>query len=105
MPRRMDESLMPPSYLIDPIKDKVVVYKDAAPEQHGVIIIPETVRDREIILTGRVAAVGPDVTSLSPGDYVCFGQYAGTQVKIDDETYHVMLEKDIHVVLRERKKE
>ena len=49
--------------------------------------------------SGIVAAVGPEVSNVKPGDKVLFGKYSGTEVKIDGEELLVMREDDIMAVI------
>jgi chaperonin GroES len=77
-----------------------MIRKDDAPEKHGVIWIPPTVRAEQPVLSGTVVACGPDARLVSPEDYVVFSQYAGSNIRVDGNTYVVMKEEDIHVVIR-----
>jgi chaperonin GroES len=94
------ESGMPEGRLIMPLFNKVMIRKDEAPEKAGVIWIPPTVRADQPVLSGTVIATGPDSRYLSPGDYVVFSQYAGSNVKVDGINYVVMKEEDVHVIIR-----
>lgn len=94
------EHMMPVGRIICPLFDKVMIKRDEAPEKHGVIWIPPTVRAEQPVLSGVVGACGPDVRLVSPGDYVVFSQYAGSMVKVDGTAYAVMKEADIHVIIR-----
>ncbi len=49
---------------------------------------------------GIVTAVGEDVTLVSDGDVVFFGQYSHTQVTHDDITYLIMRSEDIYLVAK-----
>ena len=94
------ESLMPEGRVICPLADKVMIKKDEAPEKHGVIWIPPTVRSDQPVLSGTVVACGPDARFTSPEDYVVFSQYAGSNIRVDGNMYVVMREADIHVIIR-----
>lgn len=94
-----DRKLMPPSRLLLPILDKVVVKKDEAPQKFGVIIVPPSYRDQQPVMTATVAATGPEVCYVKPGDYVVVSQYAGTNVKVDGHQYTVLREQDVHLII------
>ncbi len=94
--------MMPPTKLIFPTANKLLVVREEAPERIGAIIVPESVRNREMPLHGVVAAVGPDVYQVEVGDTVIFGQYSGTNIKVDELMYTVLKDEDIHVILEER---
>lgn len=94
------EDLMPEGRVICPLFDKVMIRKDEAPEKHGVIWIPPTVRADQPVLSGTVVACGPDTRFVSPQDYVVFSQYAGSNIRVDGITYVVMKELDVHVIIR-----
>jgi len=94
------KALMPEGRIICPLFDKVLIRKDEAPEKHGVIWIPPTVRADQPVLSGTIVACGPDTRLVSPGDYVVFSQYSGSMVKVDGINYVVMHEADVHVIIR-----
>lgn len=96
------DKAMPEGREVLPLFDKVAIRRDEVPEKQGLIFIPSTARDDRQVLSGKVAATGPEVKYLMPGDYVVFGQYAGSQVKVDGITYVVMKEADVHTVIRDR---
>jgi chaperonin GroES len=106
---RPDDKMVPVSYiasgmpegrLVLPLFDKVMIRKDESPEKMGVIWIPPTIRADQPVLSGTVISVGPDARFVSPGDYVVFSQYAGSNVRVDGNVYVVMAEKDIHTIIR-----
>ena len=89
---------------IKPIFDKVVVVRDTAPERIGAIYLPDSTKDRDKPLTGTVKATGPEVRYVKVGDYVVFGQYAGMNITLNDQSYIIMKEEDIHCVLEDKYK-
>jgi chaperonin GroES len=99
---KVDLEMMPSDKLIFPTFNKVLVKREEAPEKYGMLFVPESVRDREKPLHGVVAAIGPDVYQVDIGDTVVFGQYSGTNIKVDDMIYVVLKDEDIHVILEER---
>jgi chaperonin GroES len=90
-----------------PLHDRVVVKRiDAEAKSAGGIIIPDTAQEKPS--QGEVIAVGPggrdEAGKLVPielevGDRVLFGQWSGTEVKIDGEDLLIMKESDIMGVL------
>jgi chaperonin GroES len=90
-----------------PLHDRVVVKRiDAEAESAGGIIIPDTAQEKPS--QGEVIAVGPggrdEAGKLVPielevGDRVLFGQWSGTEVKIDGEDLLIMKESDVMGVL------
>lgn len=85
-----------------PFQDRVIVTrKKAETKSAGGIIIPEMAIN-ENVSQGTVVAVGPDVGKNKlvgqfpkVGDFVDFGEYAGTEKTVNDETFLVMRESDI----------
>jgi len=87
---------------LTPLADRVVVRpQDAEETTKGGLIIPDTAKEKP--QKGTVVAVGPgkvengtkvDMT-VSEGDVVLYGKYAGTEVSIDDEDVLIMRESYI----------
>ena len=90
-----------------PLHDRVVLKRVNAEEKSsGGIIIPDTAQEKP--QQGEVVAVGPggrdDAGKLIPidlkaGDRVLFGNWSGTEVKIDGVEYLIMQESDVMGVL------
>ncbi len=86
-----------------PLHDRVVVRRlDEEQKTSGGIIIPDTAKEKPI--QGEVVAVGPgsrndkgEVISLDVknGDFVLYGKWSGTEVKINGEDFLIMKESDI----------
>jgi chaperonin GroES len=91
---------MPKDRVVLPTFDKVLIRRDEAPERIGIVWIPPTVRADQPVLSGTVVATGPLTQYVSPGEYVVFSQYAGSNVKVDGINYIVMREGDVHVIIR-----
>src|SRR3954470_8063497 len=93
-----------------PFHDRVVVKRiDAEEKTAGGIIIPDTVREKPS--QGEIVAVGPggrdEAGKLIPidiqvGDRVLFGNWSGTEVKIDGQELLIMKESDILGVLTDQ---
>ena len=90
-----------------PLHDRVLVKRrEVTVGQHGGIIIPDTAKDKPH--EGEVLAVGPgkrrddgqrQPMSMTIGDIVLFGKYAGTEITVDGEELLVLRESDILGVL------
>jgi chaperonin GroES len=88
---------------IRPLHDRVVISRlEEERTSPGGIVIPDTAAEKPII--GKVVAVGPgkliesgkrQPLDVKEGDKVLFGKYAGTEVKINGNTYTMMREDDI----------
>ena len=88
--------------MIKPLADRVIVESAPAEEKTASgIIIPDTAKEKP--LQGKVIAVGPgkvdEPMTLKKGDKVMYGQYSGTEVKLDGKTYLIMRESDIYGTL------
>jgi len=85
-----------------PLADRVLVEPAPAEEKTASgIIIPDTAKEKP--LKGNVVAVGEgkkdEPMTLKVGDQVLYGQYSGTELKLDGTTYLIMREADIYGVL------
>jgi chaperonin GroES len=62
------------------------------------IIIPDTAKEKP--LKGTVVAVGPgkkdESMTVKVGDAVLYGQYSGTELKIENGEFLIMKESDIY---------
>ena len=92
-----------------PLHDRVVVKRiEAEDKTTGGIIIPDTAKEKPS--QGEILAVGPGgrdeagrviPINLKVGDRVLFGQWSGTEVKIDNAELLIMKESDIMGVVIE----
>lgn len=88
---------------IRPLHDRVLVRRaEEETTTAGGIVIPDSAAEKPA--SGTIVAVGKgkitesgDVRALEvqPGDEVMFGKYAGTEVKVGNETLLMMREEDI----------
>ena len=89
----------------EPRGDRVLVRRLPRPApQEGEVIIPNS--QQKELDEGIVVAVGPglrnrvtwqiDPVDLEPGDHVCFGEFAGSDVEVDGQTYLSMRDEEIH---------
>jgi len=85
-----------------PLADRVLI--EPAPAEQVTasgIIIPDTAKEKP--LKGKVVAVGTGKTdepmTVKVGDMVIYGQYSGTELKVDGETLLIMRESDIYGII------
>jgi chaperonin GroES len=92
-----------------PLGDKVVVQPTAREETtKSGIVLPDTAKEKP--QEGRIVAVGTgrvldngerQKLEVSEGQKVLYAKYAGTEVKLDNEEYLILSEKDILAVLED----
>ena len=92
---------------VKPLDDRVLVKQSEAEEvSAGGIVLPDTAKEKP--QRGKVVAAGPGKLldsgkrgqmGLKKGDEVFYAKYAGTEVKIDGETYVILRESDVLAVL------
>lgn len=87
---------------LTPLADRVLVEAAAAEEKTASgIIIPDTAKEKP--QRGKVIAVGggkkDEPVTVKVGDNVIYGQYAGTEIKIEGKDYLIMRESDIFGVI------
>ncbi|HEY7750488.1 MAG TPA: co-chaperone GroES [Aestuariivirgaceae bacterium] len=93
-----------------PLHDRVVVRRvEEDTKTKGGIIIPDTAQEKP--MQGEVIAVGPggrdESGKLIPidvkaGDFILFGKWSGTEVKIEGEELLIMKESDILGIIEGR---
>ena len=86
-----------------PLHDRVLVRRIEAQEKTaGGIIIPDTAQEKP--QEGEVVAIGTGTRAddgrvtpldLKAGDRILFGQWSGTEVKLDGEDLLIMKESDV----------
>lgn len=90
-----------------PLHDRVVIRRaEGDIKSKGGIIIPDTAKEKP--QEGEVIAVGPGardengalvLLDVKAGDFILFGKWSGTEVKIDGEDLLIMKEADIMGVI------
>jgi len=93
------------SVKFNPLADRVLI--EAAPAEQKTasgIFIPDNAKEKP--LNGTVIAVGSgkkdEPMTLKAGDSVLYGQYSGTEIKIDGKNYLIMKESDIYGVFNKK---
>jgi len=88
---------------VRPLYDRVIVKQsDEETKTKGGIIIPDSAKEKPLegsIISVGQGRVGEDGTvrplQIKAGDRILFGQYAGTEIKLDGEDLLIMKEDDI----------
>lgn len=88
--------------LMKPLADRVLIEPTPAEEKTSSgLIIPDTAKEKP--LKGTVIAVGPgkvdEPMTVKVGDAVIYGQYSGTEIKLDGKNYLIMREADIYGIV------
>lgn len=84
---------------LKPLADRVLIEPLPAEEKTASgIIIPDAAKEKP--LKGTVVAVGggkkDEPMTVKQGDTVLYGQYSGTEIKIDGKAFLIMKESDIY---------
>jgi len=82
-----------------PLADRVLIEPAPAEQKTASgIIIPDTAKEKP--LQGKVVAAGAgkkdEPMTVKVGDAVLYGQYSGTEIKLDGNTYLIMRETDLY---------
>ena len=88
--------------VLKPLADRVLIEPVAADEKTASgIIIPDTAKEKP--LKGTIVAAGngkpEEPMTVKVGDTVIYGQYSGTEIKLDGKTYLIMKESDVYGIL------
>jgi chaperonin GroES len=92
---------------VKPLGDRVFVKVSASEEKTaGGIFLPDTAKEKPQV--GEIAAVGPgkraddgtrQEVEVKVGDKVLYSKYAGTDIKLGNEEYVLLSEKDILAIV------
>ncbi|MDB4075830.1 co-chaperone GroES [Crocinitomicaceae bacterium] len=82
-----------------PLADRVLIEPVAAEQKTASgIIIPDSAKEKP--LKGKVIAIGtgkPDEPmTVKVGDEVLYGQYSGTEIRLEGMAYLIMREADVY---------
>ena len=88
---------------VKPLADRVIIEPAAAEEKTaGGIIIPDTAKEKP--KQGKIIAAGngkkDEPLTVKAGDTVLYGQYSGTEIKIEGSDYLIMRESDIFAIIK-----
>ena len=88
---------------LEPLGDRIVVRSIVREEMtKSGIVLPETAKEKP--QEGEVIAVGPGrllengtlvPLSIAVGDRVLYAKYAGTEIKLEEEEYLVLNDRDV----------
>ena len=92
---------------IRPLDDRIVVQPlEAEAKSAGGILLPDSAKEKP--QRAKVIAVGDGrrndsgdrvPLSVSKGDTVLFGKYAGTDIKFDGDSYKILRENEVLAIL------
>ncbi len=83
---------------IKPLGERVLVKSEKVEEKTaGGLYIPQTTKKKTQFAI--VEAVGNDVKNVSVGNKILHDKYVGTAIKIDNEDYLILEEKEILAVV------
>lgn len=90
------------SIAFKPLADRVLIKPAPAEEKTASgIIIPDTAKEKP--LKGEIVAAGSgkadEPMTVAVGNQVLYGQYSGTEITLDGETYLIMRESDIYGII------
>ena len=86
---------------LKPLSDNVLIKGVEEEKTAGGLILATTSKEKPVV--SSVVAVGPgtkdEPMTVKPGDKVVVGKYAGTEIKLDGETYSIVKVSDILAVV------
>jgi chaperonin GroES len=87
---------------VKPLADRVLVEPAPAEEKTASgIIIPDTAKEKPqrgtVVAAGKGKADEP--MTVKEGDVVMYGQYSGTEIKLNGKSYLIMRESDIFGII------
>ncbi len=83
---------------IEPLDDQIVVQPLEESETASGLIVP--INEAAQCATGIVAAIGPDVTAVEPGDKVLYPRDAGYEVRLVRSSHRVRILKRESLIAR-----
>jgi chaperonin GroES len=88
--------------MLKPLADRVLIEPSPQEERTASgIIIPDTAKEKS--LKGKVIAAGngkvDEPMTVKVGDTVLYGQFSGTEIKLDGTNYLIMKEADIYGII------
>ena len=88
--------------MIKPLADRVLIEpKEAETKTASGIYIPDTAKEKP--QQGKVVAVGPgkkdEPMEVKVGEEILYGNYAGTEVTVEDKKYLIVKQSDILAIL------
>jgi chaperonin GroES len=85
---------------LKPIKDRLIVVVDEAPDTtEGGIVVPDQAKEKPV--RGVVQAAGPETKYVKDGSKILFSRYAGSEINLGKETFLILREDDILTTIEE----
>ena len=84
--------------------DRILVRRPGSEDRKtkaGLLIPASAVSDGKRLVWTEVAAVGPNVKTIEPGDYVLVSLEAGYEAQIRGEDFLLLREREVHAVASE----
>lgn len=82
-----------------PLADRVLIEPSPVEQKTASgIIIPDTAKEKPLQGTIVAAGIGKkdEPMTVKVGDSILYGQYSGTEIKLEGKTYLIMRESDIY---------
>ena len=73
--------------------------KEGTTKTKGGLLLAENQRDDIRYVEATVVSVGSDIVGMKENDSIFFDRHAGHKIEIDKQTYHVIKNQDVVVVL------
>ena len=83
---------------LEPLDDHIVIEQLDESELPSGLIVPAN--EATQVRSGIVSAVGPDVTTVEPGDKVLFPRDAGFEVRLARSSHRVRVRKRENLIAR-----
>lgn len=95
---------MEPTVNFKPLRDRVVigVYAGKSKTESGFYIPENSTLDKNVPMEGVVSAIGPDVKDVEIGDDVLFSYFSGQVIKIGNQSFMSIPEKEILGITQSR---
>jgi chaperonin GroES len=84
--------------------DRILVRRPGSEERKtkaGLLVPATATSENKRTVWAEVVAVGPNVRSIEPGDYVLVSPEAGYEAQIRGEDYLLLREREVHAVASE----
>lgn len=87
-----------------PLGDRVILqYQETEEKTQSGIILPGSAKEKPqeavVVAVGDGTGCGGKKMQVKEGDRVIFSKYAGTEVKVDEEEYTIVFQKDIIAIV------
>ena len=73
--------------------------KEGTTKTKGGLLLAETHRDDIRYVEANVISIGEEIKGITEGSKIFFDRHAGHKIEIDKQTYHVIKNQDVVVVL------